>query len=60
MACARTEQSIPTSLSGLCGFISSTAWPFLTSITWESPTQATCNMLPLIKVTTPVVPHLKL
>lgn len=53
-------QALLTSRSGLWGFISSTAWPFLTSITWESPSQATCSIFPRMKVTTPVVPQRRL
>lgn len=57
---AYLEQAFLTSRSGLWGFISSTAWPLLTSITWESPSQATCSIFPRMKVTTPVVPHRRL
>lgn len=46
-----------TSLSGLCGFISSTTCPLRTRMTWESPSQATYSVRPRRKVTTPVVPQ---
>lgn len=54
------SQALLTSRSGLWGFISSTAWPLLTSMTWESPSQATCSIFPRMKVTTPVVPQRRL
>lgn len=54
------RQALLTSRSGLWGFISSTAWPLLTSMTWESPSQATCSIFPRMKVTTPVVPQRRL
>ena len=37
--------------------MSSTAWPFFTSMTCESPSQATYRVRPRRKVTTPVVPQ---
>ncbi len=46
-----------TSLSGLCGFISSTGWPLFTIMTCESPSQATYSVRPFRKVTTPVEPQ---
>ena len=47
---------ILTGLSGLCGYIRGTAFPFLTSMTWESPTHAIVSSLFLTKAQTPVVP----
>lgn len=45
-----------TSLSGLWGSMRVTTCPFLTSIAWESPSQATVSSWPQIRAATPVVP----
>lgn len=55
--CLKLGQRVSlTCRSGLCGSISFTTWPCCTRMTWESPSQATCRLAPVMSAHTPVVP----